>query len=542
MCHAVALASAMALCTAAGSPAAPVLSAEYIERNSRSMWEAFKVTHQKKYAEPSEEERRFGHFKASMQRAAEHQRRNPLASFGPSPYADLSEDEWARKVTGLQPISEKERQKEPPILHASLYSSTRAEKLAAKNMDWRHAGVVTNVKNQGKCGGCWSFSAIGAIEGAWARALHPLTSLSEQFLLSCARGSAFPTPFPWGGDFDDPEWTAGSCAGGNPYRAFQWLLGSQAAGRLVTEASYPYEEVGCNPDAGCATNACRYESSMKWGATITGKQIIVPNSEQTEPAMLVALEDYGPVSIGVDADVWQTYTGGIITDCPAGQVGHGVLLVGYGTDAQTNTRYWLIKNSWGPSWGESGYVRIAYGTNACSIRTMPTIPLVAAPGAVPAVVHVPQEIPMVPAVMPAPEPEPFWPPAHGQPGADTPAPGTTPTVCVSGDDCKCENDHLHFLGLDGKKVGPDVCAAALVVAGVAALVFFLLGCLIARCCCPGSREPKGYEPIRASPPRSRSPSPQPSPASSARPTPRSTPQLGGVQAPYQPYRPLPVVE
>jgi len=79
---------------------------------------------------------------------------------------------------------------------------------------------------------------------------------------------------------------------------------------------------------------------------------------------------YGPLSIGVDASSWQSYGGGVLTDCTSNQVDHGVLTVGF--DLTYSTPYWIIKNSWGPGWGEAGYIRVAYGSNQCLITTAPS--------------------------------------------------------------------------------------------------------------------------------------------------------------------------
>merc|ERR1712224_557392 len=97
----------------------------------------------------------------------------------------------------------------------------------------------------------------------------------------------------------------------------------------------------------------------------------VPRDEEQMAAVLV---DKGPFSLAVDAGMWTSYTGGILTNCPSGTPSHGVLVVGFGMEGAQ--KYWLIKNSWGHGWGESGYIRLAFGSNQCSVTYRPVMALV----------------------------------------------------------------------------------------------------------------------------------------------------------------------
>jgi len=102
---------------------------------------------------------------------------------------------------------------------------------------------------------------------------------------------------------------------------------------------------------------------------------VTPNDENA----LLAAVNIGPVSIAIEADqpCFQFYSGGILSDPSCGtQLDHGVLVVGYGTDATTNVNYWIVKNSWGASWGEQGYIRLERGINECGIATEPSYPVV----------------------------------------------------------------------------------------------------------------------------------------------------------------------
>jgi len=209
------------------------------------------------------------------------------------------------------------------------------------------------VKNQGDCGSCWSFSTTGGIEGQWFLAGNTLTSLSEQELVSCDTIDA-------------------GCNGGLMDNAFTWLLQANN-GSIVTEASYPYVS-GNGQVPACSMTGTTF------GAQITSYKNIAPeHSEATMAAFVLAS---GPLSIGCYAQTWQSYTGGIVTNCPAQQMDHGVLIVGY--DDNNSPPYWIIKNSWGPTWGEAGYIRVQKGTGQCSIGQYQTTSIVNGAGPTPA--------------------------------------------------------------------------------------------------------------------------------------------------------------
>lgn len=214
---------------------------------------------------------------------------------------------------------------------------------AGSRVDWRQKGAVTAVKNQGQCGSCWSFSTTGNIEGQWFLAGHELVSLSERELVSCDN-------------------TDSGCNGGLMDNAFSWLVSSKG-GAIVTEASYPYVSGGGN------VPSCNMRDKTV-GARISGHHDI-PHNEADMASYMYA---NGPVSIAVDATSWQTYTSGILTNCIASQVDHGVLAVGF--DDSHNPPYWIVKNSWTAQWGEEGYIRVAKGKNECLITTAPSSSIV----------------------------------------------------------------------------------------------------------------------------------------------------------------------
>lgn len=206
-----------------------------------------------------------------------------------------------------------------------------AEALAT-TVDWVKAGAVTPAKDQGQCGSCWAFSTIANIEGQWKLAGNPLTSLSEQELVSCDKSDS-------------------GCSGGLMPSAFK-LLKNSNSGKVYTESSYPYTS-GRGSSGSCS------KSGKKVGATISGSLAI----SGSEGQLATWCNKNGPVSIAVDAGSWQSYRSGILTNCGGKKLDHGVTIVGYESGS-----YWKIKNSWGSSYGENGYIRVKRGVNCCGLN------------------------------------------------------------------------------------------------------------------------------------------------------------------------------
>ena len=206
-------------------------------------------------------------------------------------------------------------------------------------VNWVERGRVTPVKDQGKCGSCWSFSTTGALEGAYFNKYGNLESFSEQQLVSCDN---FKNTQNRGHDH--------GCSGGLMDNAFQWIEGN---GGLCSEADYPY--VSGEGSAPACSNACQ---------VIKGSKIVefVDVKPSDDVAMMTAISKQ-PVSIAIEADQreFQLYKSGVFTGTCGNKLDHGVLVVGYGS--LDGNDYYLVKNSWAESWGDAGYIKLGRGPN-----------------------------------------------------------------------------------------------------------------------------------------------------------------------------------
>jgi inhibitor of cysteine peptidase len=207
-------------------------------------------------------------------------------------------------------------------------------------LDWRLAGIVPPVRNQGSCGSCWAFGTVGIMESAIAKIHGPQVDLSEQFLVSCNT---------YGWNCQDGGLTAHMWH----YDAF---AKNQTSIGAVLEADKPYTAT----DGACAEPYAHPFSLSGW-EFIVDYEWEMPTVDQIKSAIAA----YGPVTAGVCAGrAFSNYTGGVFStdESCGGWTNHQIILVGW-KDTGPTQGYWILRNSWGPRWGESGYMRIAYNTS-----------------------------------------------------------------------------------------------------------------------------------------------------------------------------------
>lgn len=290
----------------------------------------FKVTWHRAYSTPSEEQSRFKIFIENLKKIDERNRleaaANGTAVHGITQFTDLTAEEFKKRYANLDTANLKSKPSQ-----AKLVQIERLKEPAVA--DW--SGVFTTpVKDQGYCGSCWAFSATEQLESDSMRQLKTSYILSPQQLVSC-----------------DPQ--SYGCSGGWPYWAFDYIK----SGGQEQESAYPYTS-GANMDSGICTS-----EPKSYVMTLTNYyQIAGANAGAIEAAMATYVGTTGPLSICVDANNWSSYRGGVMSIC-GNSIDHAVQMVGVNTDEG----WWKVRNSWGTSWGESGYIRLAYGKNTCDL-------------------------------------------------------------------------------------------------------------------------------------------------------------------------------
>ena len=283
----------------------------------------------KSYGTKEEFQFRFEQFQKNLAAIGHHNSNNENTfTLAPNKFADYTPAEYKR-LLGYRRVPKND--------------ATYAEfdlTAVPTSVDWRTKGAVTPVKDQGQCGSCWAFSTTGSLEGRDAIATGKLLSYSEQQLVDC----------------DTADGNQG-CNGGDMATAMDYT----AKNPLMLESEYPYKGV----DGSC--------KAKKGSSSNKGHTNVKPNSA----ADLKAAIAEGPVSVAIEADtlVFQFYSGGILNSKSCGtDLDHGVLAVGYGSD--NGKDYYIVKNSWGASWGENGYIKIAAvdGKGICGIQMEPVFP------------------------------------------------------------------------------------------------------------------------------------------------------------------------
>lgn len=312
---------------------AAISTAPLVENEYENMFTKFITKYNKEY-QHDEFNFRYNIFKANLDRIRRHNTEEHMWKMDTNEFTDLTWDEFKLKRVGYT-----RKNIIPKLAMCAVSKNTHLP----DKWDWAKKGAVTPVKNQAQCGSCWAFSTTGSTEGAWFLKTGKLISLSEQQLVDCSR-----------------EFGNHGCEGGLMDQGFKYIIKNG----LCTEKSYPYTA----QDGTC--------HSCKSVVKITSFNDVDPDNENA----LQQAVFHQPVSVAIEADQsgFQFFKSGVFDGECGTDLDHGVLVVGWGMF--NNTPYWKVKNSWGKSWGDNGYIFMARNISSqhgqCGILLEPSYPAV----------------------------------------------------------------------------------------------------------------------------------------------------------------------
>jgi len=324
------------------------------ETNYQYTFEAYETEFGKTY-ETEERAQRKEAFEANLAKIKAHNSQTPAPSWtmGVNQFADLTSAEFRDFTKGRNKPSTANLNQPDGLSteERATFQKHHANDVSVDSLpdevDWRTKGVVSAVKNQGGCGSCWAFSTAETVESAVAIATKkPPLVLSEEELVDC-----MPNPDQCGG--------TGGCEGATQPEGFAFVMKNG----MASEEGYPYT----GHDGKCKN----FTAEVLPGAIAS--YVALPTNNYT--ALMNAVANVGPIAISADAEPWQMYEGGVFSG-KGSDIDHAIQLVGYGTAKAVfkSKDYWLVRNSWGASWGEKGYIRIerlGEGSEPCAEDTTP---------------------------------------------------------------------------------------------------------------------------------------------------------------------------
>uniref|UniRef100_A0A8R1E2W6 Uncharacterized protein n=1 Tax=Caenorhabditis japonica TaxID=281687 RepID=A0A8R1E2W6_CAEJA len=298
----------------------------------------FILKYDRKYPTIEEFEYRFAIFVKNIKEMEEEEKRHPGLDLDVNEFTDWTDEELRKMI--LDRENEKLDFAPPPYNKQYLENGVKRP----ASIDYRDQGKLTPVKNQGQCGSCWAFATVASVEAQYAIKKGKLVALSEQELVDCDNRN-------------------NGCNGG--YRPYAMRFVKENG--LETEKDYPYE-------AKKHDQCSLIQNYTK--IFIDGSRMLSSNEEDV--ADWVGTK--GPVTFGMQVvKAMYSYRSGIFKpteeDCAEKSMGsHALTIVGYGDEG--HGAYWIVKNSWGTSWGANGYFRLARGVNSCGMANTVVAPII----------------------------------------------------------------------------------------------------------------------------------------------------------------------
>ncbi|EFX88652.1 hypothetical protein DAPPUDRAFT_304724 [Daphnia pulex] len=305
------------------------------DANEDSEWELYKAKHKKRFKNKDREKMRKNTFVENNRGIKKHnQAGKSTYKLQPNQFADWSEAELEQLKGEIDTDNE---------IPAPVVSGDILRQAVPDAVDYRKSHCLAKVKYQGGCGSCYTFASTTPIEYQRCMKTGTLVTLSEENLIDCSQ-----------------KYGNAGCNGGLALRSWNYV---KDVG-LNTEEAYPYQG---------EETMCEYSASNYGGNVTTWAYATRTNDEE---AIKVVVAKYGPVAVSVDASNWDFYSSGIFSSptCSNTTTNHAVVIVGYGKDTKTRKDFWIVRNSWGPEWGEGGYINLERGVNMCAISKRAVFP------------------------------------------------------------------------------------------------------------------------------------------------------------------------
>jgi len=317
------------------------VASSFAKPPSDLQWVEFKKRHGKSYVSLLEENLRKQIWEEEMEMVKEHNKEaeegKHTYTLGENEFSDWTLQEFLDTMTGYNESLDSSVLADPNLEGKFPQSSGFPQ-----SWDCRDHGLVSTVRSQGSCGSCWAFAAVGAVEGSWAKEKGQLFRLSEQELIDCDKSD-------------------GGCNGGGISSALTWVHNHHGLAKNTDYGVGHY-----HPSQG----TCHHKEEE----TVANLKRVRHVASKNEADLKRAVHNAGPVAMSVHVNKkFKAYKSGIFNDpdCPKNSANHAMLTVGWKYSTKYKKTKWIVKNSWGKSWGQDGYIFLEYGKNICGMAKSP---------------------------------------------------------------------------------------------------------------------------------------------------------------------------